>query len=245
MPGKHGKEDRRLLSFANIAMICDSLVTEALLLNFIFVSETVLKQCGWEPNPEHLPHNIDVKRMPKACNNGTQRCLIIRTLGFTLAPYPAECKPSGAFGNAPLHLQLHLHWSVLAEVSAPSCGYVVIPAHAAWLSQPLNTHACFRYGYGIFAKRRSAETALNASTENKTQTMKRLVVDAVARVLEGLRWQRASGRRTSGQSFLTSLRLWLGDSTTTVTRQPFQTSGPIWSRSTAASYASVRSMRIL
>jgi hypothetical protein len=38
---------------------------------------------------------------------------------------------------------------------------------------------------GIFAKRRSAETALNASTENKTQTMIRLVLDAFARVLEG------------------------------------------------------------
>jgi hypothetical protein len=96
-----------------------------------------------------------------------------------MAPYPAECKPINTFGNAPLHL----HWSVLAEISAPSCGYVVIPAHATWLSQPLNTHACF--GYGIVAKRPSAETVLNAPTEGKTQTMIRLVVHAVSRVLEG------------------------------------------------------------
>ena len=89
-----------------------------------------------EPNAEHLPHSIDVKRMPKACNNATQRCIIMRMLGFTLAPYLAEYKPIITSESAPLHL----HWSVLTKISAPSCGYVVIPAHTTWLLQPSDTH---------------------------------------------------------------------------------------------------------
>ena len=173
------------MHFTHVAIVCDVPEIQPLLPQVLFVAAASLNSAEMASLADQLPNNVFVKRLPSGWNNSVQHKIIIKILGMVLTPYLTQYQPILSFDAAPLHLTVE----VLAEIQAASMWFLVIPARATWLLQPLDTHVFLKYKR--FIKRRFAETLMAASDDSKAKSMIKLVVEAARYVLQAHEWQAA------------------------------------------------------
>lgn len=184
LPSLKSTPSERRVYLTHVAIVCDDSSIQPLLPQVIYVSAKTLTRDQWNILSEQLPHNVYVKRLPKAWDNATQHRVIMRMLSMTLAPYLAAMQPILVVDAAPLHLTD----GVLKEIHDASIWSLIVPAGSTGLLQPLGTHVFYRFK--SFLKQRFND-ALTASPEHKTKAMVGLLTDAVKEVLQGHQWQYA------------------------------------------------------
>lgn len=184
LPSLKSTPSERRIYLTHVAIVCDDSSIQPLLPQVIFVGDKTLTREQWRTLSEQLPHNVYVKRLPKAWNNATQHRVIMRMLGMTLSPHLATMQPILVADAAPLHLTD----GILKEIHDASIWFLIVPAGATGLLQPLDTHVFYRFK--LFLKQRFND-AMTASPDNKTKAMVCLLIDAVKSVLQGHKWQKA------------------------------------------------------